>query len=380
MNRFPFRVDATAGRARAGTLELPHGEVKTPVFMPVGTQGAVRSVPPHMVEQTEAQIVLANTYHLSQRPGEKLVRKHGGLHQFMGLSLPLLTDSGGFQVFSLDKEVTEEGVAFAYEVDGRKTFLSPERSMEIQQDLGADVAMVFDECVAFETERDYVARSIERTTRWEARCREVHTREDQALFGIVQGAGFEDLRRASAEAIVDLDFDGYAIGGLSVGEGHHEMMDVLDVTTPHLPHDRPRYLMGVGRPIDLVEAVARGVDMFDCVIQTRHARSGIAWTWGGRIRLTDKRYRSDMYPIDTNCTCPVCRTHTRAYLNHLLRVKEVLSATLISMHNIAWFQQFMAEMRRQIEAGTFEAFRSRIQALYPPDAPQHQRKTGKRGR
>lgn len=380
MNRFSFRVDATDGRARATTLELPHGTVRTPVFMPVGTQGAVRAVPPAMVEGTEAQIVLANTYHLSQRPGEKLVRKHGGLNPFMGLSVPLLTDSGGFQVFSLDKEVTEEGVSFAYEVDGKKTFLSPERSMQIQQDLGADIAMVFDECVAFDTDRDYVERSVDRTTRWEARCREVHDLEEQALFGIVQGASFPDLRQASAEAIVDLDFDGYAVGGLSVGEGHDQMMGVLDVTTPHLPEDRPRYLMGVGRPIDLVEAVARGIDMFDCVIQTRHARSGVAWTWNGRIRLSDKRYRSDMYPIDTNCHCAVCANHTRGYLNHLLRVGEVLSATLISVHNIAWFQQFMAEMRRSIEEGTFEDFRDRIRAIYPPDAPQHRPKSRKRSR
>jgi len=377
VNRFPFQVDATDGRARAATLELPHGTVQTPVFMPVGTQGAIRAVPADLVGATEAQIVLANTYHLSQRPGEKLVKKHGGLHQFMGMDLPLLTDSGGFQVFSLDKEVTEEGVHFAYEVDGRKTFLSPERSMQIQMDLGADVAMVFDECVAFDTERRYVEASVERTTRWEARCREVHDRNDQALFGIVQGGGFPDLRARSAESVVALDFDGYAVGGLSVGEGHDEMMAVLDVTTPHLPSERPRYLMGVGRPIDLVEAVARGVDMFDCVIQTRHARSGVAWTWSGRIRLSDKRYRSDMYPIDVSCRCPVCRTHTRAYLNHLLRVGEVLSATLISIHNIAWFSQFMAEMRSEIAQGRFEDFRRRTREVYPPDAPQHRSRSGK---
>jgi len=342
--------------------------------MPVGTQGAIRAVPAPLVPATGASIVLANTYHLSQRPGEKLVEKHGGLHRFMGLELPILTDSGGFQVFSLDKEVSEDGVRFAYEVDGKRTFLSPERSMQIQMDLGADIAMVFDECVAFDTDRTYVEASVERTTRWEARCREVHDREDQSLFGIVQGGRFADLRQHSAESIVGLDFDGYAVGGLSVGEGHDEMMAVLDVTTPHLPAGRPRYLMGVGRPIDLVEAVARGIDMFDCVIQTRHARSGVAWTWGGRIRLSDKRYRSDMYPIDTNCHCPVCQVHTRAYLNHLLRVGEVLSATLVSIHNIAWFQQFMAEMRGEIVAGRFEAFRARVRELYPPDAPQHQAK------
>ena len=365
MRKIPFSLDGTDGAARATTFELPHGTVHTPLFMPVGTQGAVRAVPPSGVVETGAQIVLANTYHLSQRPGERLVAKHGGLHSFMGLDLPLLTDSGGFQVFSLDKEVTEDGVTFAYEVDGKRTFLSPERSMEIQEALGADIAMVFDECLAFGTDRTYVEDSVGRTTRWEARCKEAHSREDQSLFGIVQGGFHEDLRARAAEEIKSIGFDGYAVGGLSVGEGHGHMMQVLDWTVHHLPADHPRYLMGVGRPIDLVEAVARGIDMFDCVIQTRHARSGVAWTWTGRIRLSDRRYRNDMYPIDTRCTCPVCSTHTRAYLNHLLRVGEVLSATLVSIHNIAWFQQFMAEMRTAILEGRFEAFREQVHEIYP---------------
>ena len=374
MRSIPFSLDGSDGAARATTFELPHGVVQTPVFMPVGTQGAVRAVPPEAVHATGAQIVLGNTYHLSQRPGEKLVAKHGGLHQFMGLDLPLLTDSGGFQVFSLDKEVTEDGVTFAYEVDGKKTFLSPERSMEIQQELGADIAMVFDECLAFGTERRYGEASVERTARWEARCKAAHSRDDQSLFGIVQGGFWPDLRERSANQITNIGFDGYAVGGLSVGEGHERMVEVLDWTLPHLPTQHPRYLMGVGRPLDLVEAVARGIDMFDCVIQTRHARSGVAWTWAGRIRLSDKRYRSDMYPIDTRCTCPVCSRHSRAYLNHLLRVGEVLSATLISIHNIAWFQQFMAEMRASILEGRFEAFRDQVRRTYPPDAPQNRSK------
>lgn len=381
MQTIPHQIDGTDGAARATTFELPHGTVRTPLFMPVGTQGAVRAVPPASVVETGAQIVLANTYHLSQRPGERLVAKHGGLHQFMGLDLPLLTDSGGFQVFSLDKEVTEDGVTFAYEVDGKRTFLSPERSMEIQQELGADVAMVFDECLAFGTERGYAEASVARTTRWEARCKEAHTRADQSLFGIVQGGFWEDLRARSAAEITDIGFDGYAIGGLSVGEGHEKMVQVLDWTTRHLPVNHPRYLMGVGRPLDLVEAVARGIDMFDCVIQTRHARSGVAWTWKGRVRLSDRRYRNDMYPIDTQCSCPVCSVHTRAYLNHLLRVGEVLSATLISIHNIAWFQQFMAAMRQSILEGRFEAFRESVRETYPerPEGGPGKKRAGRGG-
>jgi queuine tRNA-ribosyltransferase len=376
MRNAPYTVHATAGQARAGTLELARGAVQTPVFMPVGTQGAIRSVHPALLPGTEAQIILANTYHLHQRPGEKLVAKHGGLHRFMGVECPILTDSGGFQVFSLDKEVTEEGVTFQYEVDGKRTFLSPERSMEIQQALGSDIAMVFDECLAFGTEKRYAEASVDRTARWEARCKEAHSREDQSLFGIVQGGFWPDLRRKSAEQIREIGFDGYAIGGLSVGEGHQTMCEVLEWTTPHMPVDAPRYLMGVGRPLDLVEGVARGVDMFDCVIQTRHARSGVAWTWRGRVRLTDQRYRSDMYPIDPTCTCSTCKTFTRAYLNHLFRVGEILAATLVSVHNIAWFQQFMAKMRGSIVDGSFEAFRADVHEHYPEDAKEVQATVG----
>ena len=378
MREFPFSIDATDGPARATTLELPHGTVRTPVYMPVGTQAAVRSVSPLHLADTGTQILLANTYHLSQRPGEKLVAKAGGLHKFMGVDLPMLTDSGGFQVFSLEKEVSENGVTFRYEVDGKPTVLTPERSMQIQEALGADIAMVFDECIAYGTDRTYAEGSVDRTSRWEARCKEAHTRGDQALFGIVQGGFWPDLRERSAKAISDIGFDGYAIGGLSVGEGHDTMCEVLDWTTPHMPVDRPRYLMGVGRPIDLVEGVARGVDMFDCVIQTRHARSGVAWSWRGRVRLTDSRYRSDLYPIDTRCTCYTCRTFSRAYLNHLFRVGEILAASLVSIHNIAWFHQFMAEMRTSILEGRFQAFREEVRAIYPPEPPEPPRK-GKRG-
>ena len=367
MNPVEFRVDATVGQARAGTLKLARGTVKTPIYMPVGTQAVVRSVSPLHLAQTHSQIILANTYHLSQRPGERLIEKAGGLHKFMAVDLPILTDSGGFQVFSLDKTVTEEGVEFRYEVDGNKTFLSPERSMEIQMRLGSDIAMVFDECLAFGTEKRYAEDSVARTTRWEQRCKTAHTRPDQSLFGIVQGGFWADLRQRSAEEVAAIGFDGYAIGGLSVGEGHEVMCEVLDWTTPHMPTDAPRYLMGVGKPIDLVEGVARGIDMFDCVLQTRHARSGVVYTKRGRIRLTDSRFRADFFPIDPQCSCYTCTNFSRAYLHHLFRVGEVLSATLCSIHNITWFHSFMADMRQSIVDGGFEAFRKGVHEVYPAD-------------
>ena len=365
MYAFPFQIDGVDGAARATTLELARGTVRTPVFMPVGTQGAIRSVSPAHVAETGTQILLANTYHLSQRPGEELVSKHGGLHSFMGVNVPILTDSGGFQVFSLEKDVDEQGVTFRYEVDGKKTFLSPERSMEIQQKLGADIAMVFDECIAFGTELNYARESVDRTTRWESRCKDAHQRPDQSLFGIVQGGFWPDLRKRSALAIQDIGFDGYAIGGLSVGEGLKTMSEVLDFTMPHMETNHPRYLMGVGRPLDLVEGVARGIDMFDCVIQTRHARSGVVYTSRGRIRLTDRRYRHDMYPLDAQCNCYTCTNFTRAYMHHLFKVGEILATTLASIHNIHWFQQFMADMRQSILEKRFQQFREGVWKVYP---------------
>jgi len=269
-------------------------------------------------------------------------------------------------VFSLEKAgVTEEGVTFAYEVDGRRTFLSPEISMEIQQQLGADIAMVFDECLAFGTDKDAASRSVDRTARWEQRSKDSHHRPDQSLFGIVQGGFWKDLRERSARQITRIGFDGYALGGLSVGEGHAIMCEVLDWTTHLLPEDRPRYLMGVGRPLDLVEGVARGIDMFDCVIATRHARSGTVYTDRGRIRVTDKRYRTDMYPIDVGCSCYACRNFTRAYIHHLLRVGEVLGSALCTIHNLAWFHHFMSGMRQSIIDGTFSDFREKVHRLYP---------------
>ena len=365
----PFFVDAEDPcGARAGRLQLGRGTIQTPVFMPVGTQGAIRTVSPLHLAETGAQIILANTYHLSQRPGEALVQRAGGLHKFMAVDLPILTDSGGFQVFSLDKkEITEDGVTFRYEVDGTATFLSPERSMEIQQALGADIAMVFDECLPFGCDRKYAEASVKRTTRWERRSKAAHTRSDQSLFGIVQGGFWPDLRRHSAEEILELGFDGYAIGGLSVGEGHANMCDVLDVTTPHMSKSHARYLMGVGKPLDLVEGVARGIDMFDCVLATRHARSGVVYTNAGRIRVTDARFRKDMYALDTSCDCYACKNFSRAYLHHLFRVGEVLAATLCTIHNLRWFSRFMTDMRRSITDGTFAEFRRNVHQLYPEE-------------
>jgi len=365
----PHELLATdTGGARAGLLHLKRATVRTPTFMPVGTQAAIRTVSPLHLASTGSQIVLANTYHLSQRPGEALVQKAGGLHRFMGVDLPILTDSGGFQVFSLDKkEITEDGVTFTYEVDGQRTFLSPERSMEIQQALGADIAMVFDECLPFGADRRYAEASVARTTRWERRSKAAHTRGDQALFGIVQGGFWPELRKRSAEEIQEIGFDGYAIGGLSVGEGHANMCEVLDATLPHLSRGHARYLMGVGRPLDLVEGVARGVDMFDCVVATRHARSGVVYTSAGRIRLTDTRYRKDLYPPDTSCRCYTCSNFSRAYVHHLFRVGEVLAATLSTIHNLTWFAGFMDRMRNSILEGRFADFRKEVHAIYPED-------------
>lgn len=365
MRPFNFTVDATDGEARATTLRLARGNVQTPVYMPVGTQGAIRALSPLHLADTGTQILLANTYHLSQRPGESLIKKAGGLHKFMSVEKPLLTDSGGFQVFSLKPKITEGGVEFNYEVDGKKTKLSPEISMQIQQDLGSDIAMVFDECLPHGADYNYAVQSVARTTRWEARSKAAHTLKSQSLFGIVQGGFWPDLRKRSAEEINEIGFDGYAIGGLSVGEGFEKMCEVLDFTLPHMLKDRPRYLMGVGRPLDLVEAVARGVDMFDCVIQTRHARSGMLYTWKGRMRVSDSRYRSDFFPIDTRCTCYTCQNFSRAYLNHLFRVGEILGASLATIHNITWFHLFMAEMRESIVRGEFSSFRKRTADMYP---------------
>ena len=363
-----FEVEATdpSSSARAGTLQLARGAVKTPVFMPVGTQAALRGLPPIFLDGSGVQIILANAYHLHQRPGQDLIKKLGGLHRFMNVDLPILTDSGGFQVFSLKKsKVSEEGVWFRYEVDGKQTMLSPEVSMEIQQALGSDIAMVFDECLPADSPHGLVAASIDRTARWAERSKKAHKRTDQSLFGIVQGAMFKDLRSRSAEQIGSLGFDGYAVGGLAVGETPEKMRDVAEWTCGLLPEDRPRYLMGVGRPRDLLDCVRRGVDMFDCVIPTRHARSGVFYTLQGRIRITDRRYRRDGYPPDTGCDCYTCTGFTRAYLHHLFKVGEILGSTLATVHNLRFFQMWMDRIREAIIAGNLDDVAPELEAVYP---------------
>lgn len=353
-NPFTKLAVATDSRARRGRLDLPHGAVETPAFMPVGTAATIKALTPDQVAATGAQMVLANTYHLAIQPGESTVQKLGGLHRFMGWKGPILTDSGGFQVFSLPgKEIDEEGVRFQYEKDGDRVLLTPERSMEIQQALGADIAMAFDECIPFPCEHDYAARSVERTLRWADRCLAAHTKPDQMLFGIVQGGIFEDLRRHSARETTKRAFHGFAVGGVSVGEGHENLVKVVDFTADLLPHDRVRYLMGVGLPEDIVESVDRGIDIFDCVIPTRYGRGGTLFTMRGKIRIEHNRYRRDAYPIDTSCDCYACANFSRAYLRHLFLGKELLGQTLASIHNIRFYQRMMEGIRSAIERDEF---------------------------
>lgn len=364
---FFFRViaeDPLTG-ARAGELHTPHGVIETPVFMPVGTQGTVKAMAPFELVEMGAQIILGNTYHLWLRPGAELVASLGGLHRFMGWPRSILTDSGGFQVFSLGdlRKVSEEGVAFRSHIDGRRCFLTPEDAMRIQAELGSDIAMCFDECVALPTTPERSREALERTLRWAVRCQNVHRREDQALFGIVQGAVFPDQRRECAERLGAMDFPGYALGGLSVGESHEEMYSMLEATTTILPREKPRYLMGVGLPENLVEGVARGVDMFDCVLPTRNGRNGTVLTLRGRLNLKAGRYLKDESPIDPTCDCYVCRHHSRAYVRHLYRAGEILAARLCSWHNLHFLLNLMRRLRGSILQGTFLAVRREIRRL-----------------
>lgn len=358
---FPFEVSAVDGGARTGVLKTPRGDIRTPAFMPVGTQATVKALYPDQVRQTGADILLGNTYHLMLRPGAERVKRLGGLHHFMRWDKPILTDSGGFQVWSLSdlREMSEEGVAFKSHLDGSKHMLTPERSIEIQADLlGADISMQLDECTNFPCTRDEAASSMELSVRWGARSKAAFgERSDQALFGIVQGSVFEDLRQQSAEALIAEGYDGYAVGGLAVGEGFERMCEVLDFTTPHLPTDRPRYLMGVGKPIDLVEAVARGIDMFDCVLPTRSGRHGQAWSDYGPMNLKNARFAEDTAPLDDSLYCAASTEYSRAYIHHLIRAGEYLGSMLLSWHNIAYYQNLTGRMRAAIAAGEFEAFR-----------------------
>jgi queuine tRNA-ribosyltransferase len=361
MVAFPFEISATDGAARTGVLKTPRGDIRTPAFMPVGTAATVKALTVDQVKDTGADIILGNTYHLMLRPTAERVKRLGGLHKFMRWDKPILTDSGGFQVMSLSgiSKVTEEAVTFASHIDGSKHVLSPERSMEIQADLlGSDIVMQLDECVAWPAEEARARQGMELSARWGARSKAAFgTRDTQALFGIQQGSTFKALRQESSDRLREIGFDGYALGGLAVGEGHAAMCEVLDYAPAMLPADRPRYLMGVGKPIDLVEAVWRGVDMFDCVLPTRSGRHGQGWTWDGAINIKNARYAEDEDPLDAASDCPASRDYSKAYLRHLFKAEEILGQVLLSWHNIAFFQALTAAMRAAIAEGRFEAFR-----------------------
>ncbi len=349
-----------ASQARRGRIYTKRGEIETPTFMPVGTQGTVKGVLPEALKEIGAQIILANTYHLYLRPGHKLVQQLGGLHQFMHWDRPILTDSGGFQVFSLGdlRKITEQGAAFQSHLDGSKHMLTPELSMEIQLALGSDIVMVFDECIPHPAERTYVSDSTNRSARWARRCRDViPAGSDSALFGIVQGGMELDLRKQSAEQLREIGFEGYALGGLSVGEETSLMYDMMEHSLPLLPADRPRYVMGVGTPENLLEGVTRGCDMFDCVMPTRNARNGVMFTRFGKISIKQARYRDDEQPIDPECQCYVCRNYSRAYLRHLYTTGEILASVLNTQHNLYYYQELMAGIRSALENGTFTEFR-----------------------
>lgn len=353
-------------QARAGRLHTAHGLVETPVFMPVGTQATVKAMTPHELEALGARIILGNTYHLGLRPGIEIVARAGGLHAFMAWNGPILTDSGGYQVFSLSRlrKVTPEGVHFQSHVDGTPMFLGPREAMHIQRALGADVAMVFDECIALPCTHKQAGDSLDLTLRWADICRRQETAGGQLLFGIVQGALFEDLRAKAADALVKIGFDGYAIGGLSVGESETDMMRVIDWTAPRLPMDKPRYLMGVGMPGQILDAVAHGIDMFDCVLPTRMARNGSAFTRHGCIPVKAGRFRDDFGPIEQGCTCYACTHFSRAYVRHLINVNEILASRLMTIHNLHFYLTLMEQARAHIKTGTFERFRREFHQAY----------------
>jgi queuine tRNA-ribosyltransferase len=371
VTRFAFSIAATDGRARTGTIAMARGEIRTPAFMPVGTAATVKAMKPADVRSAGADIILGNTYHLMLRPGAERVARLGGLHRFMAWDRPILTDSGGYQVMSLSElnKVTEEGVAFKSHLDGSKHMISPERSMEIQRLLGSDVVMAFDQLVPTTSTREEQAAAMERSMRWARRSREGFDSGGEhasraALFGIQQGALDEDLRKASADALVDIGFDGYAVGGLAVGEGQEAMFACLDFAPGQLPADKPRYLMGVGKPDDIVGAVERGIDMFDCVLPTRSGRTGQAFTRDGPLNIRNARFGEDQGPLDPECGCPVCATWSRAYLHHLNRSGEILGAMLMTEHNIRFYQALMADLRAAIAEGRLAAFAAAFRARY----------------
>jgi queuine tRNA-ribosyltransferase len=363
--RFGFRLDATDGAARTGVIETPRGEIRTPAFMPVGTAATVKAMLPESVRATGADILLGNTYHLMLRPTAERIAHLGGLHRFMNWERPILTDSGGFQVMSLAslRKLTEKGVRFSSHIDGSKHMLSPERSMEIQKLLGSDIVMCFDECPALPATESEVEKSMRLSMRWAQRSRDAFgDRPGHALFGIMQGGVTPALREESAKALVDIGFDGYAVGGLAVGEGQEAMFGVLDYAPGFLPQDRPRYLMGVGKPDDIVGAVQRGIDMMDCVLPSRSGRTGQAWTHRGQVNIKNARHMDDPRPLDADCTCPACRSYSRAYLHHVFKAQEMISGMLLTWHNLHYYQELMQGLRDAIAAGQLSAFVAQFHA------------------
>ena len=365
--KFILEKKDKSDKARAGKIILPHGEVETPVFMPVGTAATVKSMKPEDVERLGAEIILSNTYHLYLRPGSKIIRDAGGLHKFMNWNRPILTDSGGFQVFSLGemRKITEQGVEFRSFIDGSKHTLTPEKSIEVQCDLGSDIMMAFDECTPYPADRDYVKNSLERTTRWLKRCiKAQQDTEKQALFGIMQGGMYRDLREESARQIVDLDLPGYAIGGLSVGEPKELMCEVLDYAVDFLPENKPRYLMGVGTPDYIFEGIQRGIDMFDCVLPTRIARNGTAMTSIGRVNIKNAKYERDFEPLDRECDCYTCRNYSKSYLRHLFKANEILSSILLSTHNLHFLVKMTKNIRKAILEDRFFEYKAEFYSKY----------------
>lgn len=369
LDRLP---NTDAGRARRGRMTFPRGVVETPAFMPVGTYGTVKGMTPKDIEEIGAQIILGNTFHLMLRPGTEVIKAHGDLHDFMQWKGPILTDSGGFQVFSLGKmrKISEAGVAFKSPINGSKVFLDPETSMQVQRELGSDIVMIFDECTPYPATEKQARDSMELSMRWAARSKMAHGDNPSALFGIVQGGMYEHLRTESLNGLTQIGFDGYAIGGLSVGEPKEDMLRVLEHLTPEMPDDKPRYLMGVGKPADLVEAVRRGIDMFDCVMPTRNARNGHLFVSEGVIKLRNAKYRSDTGPLDSRCDCYTCKNFSRSYLHHLDKCNEMLGAQLNTIHNLRYYQNLMSNMRQALSDGTFDAFLSEFYALQGLDVPK----------
>ncbi len=354
------------GLARRGILTTCHGVIKTPFFMTIATLGAIKGITTNEISDIGGEIILSNTYHLHLRPGDNIIKNLGGLHTFMNWDKPILTDSGGFQVFSLQKirKITDEGVEFLSHIDGKKLFIGPRESIQIQENLGSDIAMCFDECAPYPSDYEYALSALKRTTRWAKICKETHKNPNQSLFGIVQGVNYRDLRIQSAKELTDIGFDGYAIGGLSVGEPNSIMYEVLSYTVPYLPQDKPRYLMGVGTPLDILEAVERGIDMFDCVLPTRNARHGYLFTSLGPIHIKNSKYKEDNTPLDPNCSCYVCKNYSKAYLRHLFVSKELLSLRLNSYHNIYFYQKLMKDIRASIESNKFHSFKKKFLSIY----------------